>query len=301
MKYQHVVAEVCRKPWAILPEKLAVIAEFIRLSASGAKLSEEEIQASMSAGPRVSPKGSGAVAVISIFGTISRRANLMSKFSGGTSIEQLTDSFRQAVKDPSVKAIVFNVDSPGGSVDGVPELAAEILASRDQKKTIAVADTMAASAAYWLAASASEIVVTPSGSVGSIGVFAVHEDYSQALDTAGLKITLVSAGKFKTEGNPYQPLSDEARTALQADVDAFYSMFVKAVSKGRGATQEAVRTGYGEGRMVMAQDAVKQGMADRVGTLDDVLAGLGVGSGNAKLAAEFPGRALRARELDLYQ
>jgi ClpP class serine protease len=89
--------------------------------------------------------------VIPVYGTISRRANMMSKFSGGTSIEQLTSSFRAAMSDPSVKAVVFNVDSPGGSVDGVPELAAEIFAAASQKKTIAVSDTMAASAAYWLA------------------------------------------------------------------------------------------------------------------------------------------------------
>jgi len=142
-KYSHIISEVCRKPWAILPEKLAVIAQFIRMSAAGEKLSEEEIQASMSAGPRVSPKSSGAVAVIPVYGTISRRMNMMSRMSGGTSIEQLTASFRQAMNDPSVKAIVLNIESPGGSVDGVPELATEILAGRARKKTIAISDTMA--------------------------------------------------------------------------------------------------------------------------------------------------------------
>jgi signal peptide peptidase SppA len=297
-RYSHIISEVCRKPWAILPEKLAVIAQFIRMSAAGEKLSEEEIEASMSAGPRVSPKGSGAVAVIPVYGTISRRMNMMSRMSGGTSIEQLTASFRQAMSDPSVKAVVLNVDSPGGSVDGVPELGAEIFSSRSQKKTIAVADTMAASAAYWIAAQADELVVTPSGSVGSVGVFAVHEDYSKALESEGISVTLVSAGKYKTEGNPYQPMSAEAKDALQADVDKFYGMFVKAVAQGRGATQESVRNGYGEGRMVMAADAVKEGMADRVATLDQVLADLGVGSGSAKIAASI---TRRARELELYQ
>lgn len=298
MKYSHIISEVCRKPWAILPEKLAIIAQFLRMSAAGEKLSEEEIQSSMSAGPRVSPKGSGAVAVIPVYGTISRRMNMMSKMSGGTSIEQLTSSFRQAMSDPSVKAVVLNVDSPGGSVDGVPELAAEILSARAQKKTIAVSDTMAASAAYWIASACDEIVVTPSGSVGSIGVFAVHEDYSKALEAEGVSVTLVSAGKYKTEGNPYQALSGEAKDALQSDVDKFYGMFVKAVAQGRGATQESVRSGYGEGRMVMAQDAVKAGMADRVGTLDQVLSDLGVGSGSAKVAASI---SRRERELSLYQ
>jgi len=298
-KYSHIISEVCRKPWAILPEKLAVIAQFIRMSAAGEKLSEEEIQASMSAGSRVSPKSSGAVAVIPVYGTISRRMNMMSRMSGGTSIEQLTASFRQAMSDPSVKAIVLNVDSPGGSVDGVPELGAEILAARAQKKTIAVSDTMAASAAYWLASACDELVVTPSGSVGSIGVFAVHEDYSKALETEGVSVTLVSAGKYKTEGNPYQALSSEAKDALQSDVDKFYGMFVKAVAQGRRTTQETVKNGYGEGRMVMAQDAVKEGMADRVATLDQVLADLGVGSGSAKIAASSISR--RERELSLYQ
>jgi signal peptide peptidase SppA len=298
-KYSHIISEVCRKPWAILPEKLAVIAQFIRMSAAGEKLSEEEIQASMSAGPRVSPKSSGAVAVIPVYGTISRRMNMMSRMSGGTSIEQLTASFRQAMSDPSVKAIVLNVDSPGGSVDGVPELGAEILAARAQKKTIAVSDTMAASAAYWLASACDELVVTPSGSVGSIGVFAVHEDYSKALETEGVSVTLVSAGKYKTEGNPYQALSSEAKDALQSDVDKFYGMFVKAVAQGRRTIQETVKNGYGEGRMVMAQDAVKEGMADRVATLDQVLSDLGVGSGSAKIAASSISR--RERELSLYQ
>jgi ClpP class serine protease len=97
-------------------------------------------------------------------------------------------------------------------------------------------------------------------------VFAVHEDYSKALEAEGISVTLVSAGKYKTEGNPYQALSGEAKDALQSDVDKFYGMFVKAVAQGRGATQESVRNGFGEGRMVMAQDAVKEGMADRVAT-----------------------------------
>jgi ClpP class serine protease len=88
------------------------------------------------------------------------------------------------------------IDSPGGALDGVPEFAGEIFATRGRKKVIAIANTIAASAAYWIASSAEELVVTPSGSVGSIGVFAVHEDLSKALDMAGLKVTLLAAFRW---------------------------------------------------------------------------------------------------------
>lgn len=280
MKYSHVVTEVFRKPWAILPEKFSVISEMVMLRASGGRLTEEDIRerllaADMHAGPRNSQQTFGTAAVIPVYGVIGRRANLMSSFSGGTSVENLTKKFRAAVADPSVKAIVLDVDSPGGTVDGVDELAAEIYDSRKKKKTVAVANGMAASAAYWIASACDELVVTPSGSVGSIGVFAAHEDLSKLYETMGVKVSLVSAGKYKTEGNEYEPLSDDARAEMQSKVDAFYGMFVKAVARGRGASQADVREGFGQGRMVLASNGVKARMVDRVATLDQTLERLG--------------------------
>jgi signal peptide peptidase SppA len=302
MKYEHVFAEVFRKPWAILPEKLTVIAQLVSLRAAGGKLSQEEIQvrldeAALRAGPR-SQQGFGAVAVIPIRGVISQRANLMSQMSGGTSIEKLTSQFRQALGDASIKAIVFDVDSPGGGVEGVPELADEIYKSRGQKKSIAVANGTAASAAYWLASSAGEMVVAPSGEVGSIGVFCAHEDTSKALDQAGVKVSLISAGKYKVDGNPFEPLSDNAREDLQSKVDAYYGMFVKSVGRGRRASQDDVRGGFGQGRMVLAAQAVKAGMADRVATMDDTLARLGATGGNTALMAAATQPELRADDGD---
>jgi signal peptide peptidase SppA len=299
MKYEHIVGEVFGKPWAILPEKLKVIAHLVALRASGSRLSEDEIharltEASLTAGPRTQ-QSFGVVAVIPIQGVIMRRANLMSQISGGSSVEKITSQFRQALADSSVKAIVFDVDSPGGSVDGIPELASEIYGARGQKKSIAVANTMAASAAYWLASAAGEVVVVPSGAVGSIGVYTEHNDYSKALEQAGIKATLISAGKYKVDGNDSEPLSDSARADLQAKVDAFYGMFVKDVARGRRASQGDVREGFGEGHMVLAADAVKEGMADRVATMDDVLAKLGAGSSNAaRVAAASGSPELRA-------
>jgi capsid assembly protease len=290
MKYEHVVAEVFRKPWAMLPEKFAVVAKIVALRASGARLTEDEIrarvdEAAMSAGPR-SQQSFGAVAVIPIHGIISNRANLMTQYSGGTSIDKLTSQFRSALADASVKAIVFDVDSPGGTVEGVPELAEEIYKSRGQKKSVAVANVMAASAAYWLASAAGELVVAPSGAVGSIGVFMAHEDISKAADQAGYKVTYISAGKYKTDGNEFEPLSDSARADMQSKVDTFYGMFVKGVARGRRASQDDVRGGFGQGRMVLAAAAVKEGMADRVATMDDTLSRLGAtGTNQPRIAA----------------
>jgi signal peptide peptidase SppA len=288
MKYAHIVNEIFRKPWAILPEKLHVMAELVALRASGEKLSEEEIRdrIGVSAAAGRGNQSYGNVAVIPVYGVISQRMSLMTQISGGTSTERITQQLRAAMADPNCRAIVMDVDSPGGGVEGVPELAAEILDARGKKKIVAVANCMAASAAYWIASCASEIVVAPSGQVGSIGVFTAHEDLSEAMAKEGVKVSMVSAGKFKTEGNPYEPLNDDARAALQAKVNAFYEMFVKAVAKGRGVAQAGVKGGFGQGRMLLAQDAVEEGMADRVATLDQTLARLGVKSSGSSTAAE---------------
>ena len=184
-----------------------------------------------------------------------------------------------------MKVIVFDVDSPGGEVEGVPELAEEIGKSRGQKKTIAVANSVAASAAYWLAAPPGELVVIPSGQVGSIGVFVAHEDVSKQLDAAGVKVSLISAGKFKVDGNPYEPLSDSAREDLQGKVDSFYGMFVKSVARGRGVSQASVREGFGQGRMVMAADAVDSKMADRIATMDETIARVSGGTAPRRIGA----------------
>ena len=220
----------------------------------------------------------GAIAVLPLQGTISHRMGLMQQISGGTSTEQFTGWLRAALNDPQVKSVVLDIDSPGGTVTGVQELADEIYQGRQQKPIIAVANGMAASAAYYLGSQASELAVSPSGEVGSIGVFAAHEDVSQMLEQAGVKTTFISAGKYKTEGNPYEALSSEARDAMQSKVDAYYQQFVNAVARGRNTTAAQVESDMGQGRMLMAGPARKAGMVDRVATLDQTLKRLGARS-----------------------
>ncbi|MCJ7678749.1 MAG: S49 family peptidase [Anaerolineales bacterium] len=242
------------------------------------------------AGPTPTASRRGTVAVLPIYGTITQKGGggfMDFLMGGGTSTEKFGAMFSQVMADESVKAVVLDIDSPGGSVFGVPELADMIFKARGGKPIIAVSNSLAASAAYWLASQADQIVVSPSSEVGSIGVYALHEDISEMVKGMGVAVTLVSAGKHKTEANEVEPLSEEARDAIQARVDDYYGMFVKAVARGRGVTESAVRGGFGEGRVVGAVEAVKLNMADRVATLGQTLQRF-AGSGGATMLAEEP-------------
>lgn len=274
--YPHVVRAVIERPWAILPSTLATIVDIVRTRASGQRLSQADIQARIEVaasdqGPRRG-RQRGNVAVIPMYGILMPRANLMSAMSGGTSVEQLRGSFREALADGEVDAIVFDIDSQGGQVDGIPELAAEIRAARGRKPILAQANTIAYSAAHWLASQADEFVVTASGAVGSIGVVAAHIDESKADEMDGIKTTFIHSSKYKIEGNRHQPLGTEAQAAIQHDVDAFDRMLVSDVARGRRVPMETVRSDYGEGRPVNAQDALARGMVDRIETLDETVA-----------------------------
>lgn len=270
-RFTHVVSYVINTPWAIQAEKLQVIVELLHFYAGGGKFSEEEVRERIGAASRPTSRVSGAVGVLPLYGVIAHRAGLMAETSGGTSVESFTKQFRAMLADPQVGAIVLDVDSPGGSVDGIDELSAEIYNARGQKPIVAVANTLAASAAYWIATAADELVVTPSGEVGSIGVIAAHEDMSAFYDALGVKTTLITAGKYKAEGNSYEPLGEEARAVLQGRVDEYYDLFIRAVARNRGVSGADVRNGYGEGRVLGAKAAKAAGMVDRIATLDETI------------------------------
>lgn len=276
LRYSRVIAAVRDTPWAILPEKLHDILAFLNIKAQGGSI-DAEVLAELRAAARERPKlrANGDIAVLPLVGTISQRIDMMSEMSGGVTVEAFTKEFRALLNDPTVAAIVLDVDSPGGTVTGIEELSTEIFKARGIKPISAVANSLAASAAYWIASAADELAVSPSAIVGSIGVIAAHEDWSAADAMAGVKTTLITAGQYKAEGNPFEPLSDEARATIQKRVDEAYGMFTKAVARNRGVSVETVRTGFGEGRVVGAKEAVSLGMADRVATLDDVIATVG--------------------------
>jgi signal peptide peptidase SppA len=296
--YSHITQFVLNTPWAITSEKLLVIMDVLAYHAQGGHYTAEEIQERLGAVQRPLARASGAVAVLPLYGVIAQRMGMMTESSGGVSTEQFARQFRAAVDDSQVGAIVIDVDSPGGTVSGVDELSAEIHAARGTKPIVAVANSLAASAAYWIATAADELVVTPTGEVGSIGVLAAHEDASGWYEQQGVKPTLISAGKYKTEGNPYEPLSEEGRAHLQERVDEYYDMFVKAVARNRGVGVQAVRDGFGEGRVVGAKQAKALGMVDRIETLDQTLVRMQRGQRRrVQTLSELDRRARRLRAM----
>jgi HK97 family phage major capsid protein len=300
--YERIVQAFYSEPWMLMPEKLEAIAAFIEFAAAGGKYSADQVREKFAdreqptpymidiengdrfalditaANGGGSPRKGKLVAVLPITGTIMPKGNMLSDFSGGTSVEKLTKQFRSVVNNQDVRAVVLDIDSPGGSVYGIDELASEIRAARDQKKIVAQVNPLAASAAYYLGSAAHEIAMTPSGEVGSIGVFMAHRDLSKAYEEMGVKTTLISAGKYKVEANPYGPLTDEARAFLQQRVNEYYDGFVKAVAEGRGVSVKDVRNGFGQGRVVGADEAKSAGLVDRIATFDGTLERLGAAS-----------------------
>jgi HK97 family phage major capsid protein len=194
---------------------------------------------------------------------------------GGTSTERFADDFDAAVADGNISAIVIDCDSPGGNVTGTPELAKRVFAARGKKKIVAVANSLMASAAYWICSAADEVVCTPSGEVGSIGVFCVHLDESGMNEMLGLKYTIIKAGAHKAEGNSLEPLSPEAQAFMEEQVGEFNDMFVGAVSKHRAVSVKDVNAKFGQGRCLTASQAKAAGMIDRIETLQDTLIRLG--------------------------
>lgn len=290
------------RPWFIDPAKAAEMVAMLELRAAHGPRHAQEPRADRTRGPAAeAPAGAPAaqpdrIAVLRIRGVIAPRLSAMDELCGpgATSMEAFQAAFRQVAGDRSVRAIVLDVDSPGGTVDLVPETAAMIReARRADRPIVAVANTFAASAAYWLAAAADELVVTPSGEVGSIGVYVVHQDVSAALAAEGIAVTFIAEGPRKVEGNFFEPLSAEGAAALRTSVRHYYDMFTRDVAKFRGVPVSTVRADpekdeahFGGGRVYPAAIAVERGMADRVATLDETL---------ARLQAETAGSPARRR------
>lgn len=276
MEIRELLVELLNEPWALLPSAVQKIMAAIN--------GEESALLSRSA-PE-SRITSGQVAIIPIQGPIGRKANPWIPSAQGIARE-----VRQAAEDESVKGIVLDIDSPGGTASGIQETADLISGLSEKKPIVAVANNLAASAAYWIASAAREIVVVPSAEVGSIGVFAMHADESGMLDQLGIKVTMVTSSKYKAEFSPWAPLSEEARSEMQRRVNETHADFVRSVASGRGIKVSDVEKGFGEGRTVRARDAVKRGMADRIGSLESTIERLqGRYRGGGSKAEEFTAR-----------
>ena len=209
------------------------------------------------------------IAVIPIYGTLVRRTQGLEAQSGLTSYAGIAQSLETALADPSVAAILLDIDSPGGESSGVFDLADRIRAATAIKPVWAVANDMAFSAAYALASAASRLIVSRTGGVGSIGVIAMHVDQSVKDQQDGIAYTAVFAGDRKNDLNPHAPISGEAHSFLQGEVNRIYDLFATTVAKNRGMGVNTIKST--QAALYFGADAVASGLADDVGTLDDAL------------------------------
>lgn len=212
------------------------------------------------------------VAIIPIHGTLVQRAAWLDAMSGLTSYQAIRGWFDAALADPAVQAIVLDIDSGGGEVSGCFDLVDYIAASRGKKTIVAVANEAAFSAAYAIASAADQIWLPRTAGVGSVGVIALHCDESGADKMAGRKVTAIYAGDRKNDFSQHEPLSREARAVLQAEVDRVYGIFAETVARNRGLSAQQVMAL--EAGLRFGDTALEAGLADAVGTLEEVVADL---------------------------
>lgn len=279
-------------PWAMLEDR---IPGFLAFAESIADRSGPPVPSALPSPFHGEGSGVGlaaGVAVIPISGMIVPRAGLLTAMMGWTGLDALRAQLRALAADPAVSAIVLNIDSPGGLASGLVETGALLRDVRDQKLVVAYAETMAASAAYWLAASATRFIVGAEALTASVGTVLVHGEISKALEAEGETVTVFRNPGRKAEGNMLEPITPAAAANFQAIVDEMTALFQADVAKGRGVSLAKVRADFGQGSVMTARQAVAAGVADSIGTLDSALAAaLGRKRSAARAEADPPALA----------
>jgi signal peptide peptidase SppA len=258
----HVWQAAVATCWAMLPEKLPVIFEIaarenLDIEAVAAKLGRPLDNART---VTLRPDG---VAIIPIEGVIFPRASLFAAISGGVSADELAQDLATALDDPGVSGILLSVDSPGGDVNGVAEVAAMIRDGTARKPIVAYVRDLGASAAYWLAAAADEVAVASTALVGSIGVIGTVADPTKQ---SARSIEFISS---QSPHKRPDPTTQAGGARIQARVDDLAAIFIADVARYRGVTPATVASDFGQGDVLVGQAAVDAGLADRVGSFED--------------------------------
>lgn len=261
-KRVSVVDLIARQPWAITPDAMETILSIARRENEGPESVAAKLGRPLQNTRTVSIRD--GVAVVPVTGPIFRYANLFTEISGATSLDVLATDFSAALSNPSVKGIVLGIDSPGGQASGIAEFASMV--RRADKPVVAYVDGMAASAAYWIASAASDVVLSKTGEVGSIGaVIGVDVRKRDGM------MEIVSS---QSPNKRPDAATDEGRREIQTRIDALAQVFIEDVASYRSVSAETVMADFGQGGIRMGTEAVRLGMADRISSLEDVIAGL---------------------------
>ena len=275
MKFVNVLSELWLKPMLITPYMHRLLCEIVQdhitglAHADGGRAAEWAKIGDAKAADRDEAKIEmvDGVAVIPVRGIISQGLGIVEDSSGIADVFDVSRMIDLATSDRDVSAIVYDIDSPGGSVTGTPEIAAKIRAAAAVVPSVAYTSGLMASAAYWIGSQADAIYAAQSALVGSIGVYMAWLDSSRAMEMAGLKTELIKHGKFKAIGLDGTALNDEQRAMLQSRVDRVFEWFAGAVREQRDVDPAAM-----EGQTYYGDDAIAVGLVDAVGSRDDAIA-----------------------------
>ena len=270
---------VASTPWAILPSMLETISAIALRDGESVEALEARLGRPLQNTRSVTVRD--GVAIIPITGPVMRYGNMFSQISGAVSLDVLARDFSAADADPTIKAIVLDLNTPGGQANGVSDFAAMI---RGASKPVTAFVEQAASAGYWMAANASEVVISTTGEVGSIG--AVY-----SIDAGSRRSGVIEIVSSQSPNKRPDVNTSAGRAQLQARVDKWAEAFIADVAVGRKTTVEDVLAKFGQGDMKMGQEAVASGMADRVATLEEVIAGLSGKSAKGAIMANEAGAA----------
>jgi signal peptide peptidase SppA len=271
MKFEFLAQRLFNTPLAILPGKAEVIMAALseRLGISqvarvGPSMMEDDdvVYSSRGDNPRGGYDVVAGVAIIQVCGTLVQKLGTLRPFSGMTGYDGIRQNFMTAMIDPEVKAIMLDIDSPGGEVSGCFDLVDTIYNSRGTKPIWSILNESAYSAGYAIASAADRICVPRTGGVGSIGVIWMHMDWSKALTTAGFKVTFITFGESKADGHPEIPLSGEALERFQSDINTMGELFVSTAARNRNISAKVIRDT--QARTYMGAAGVSIGLADEV-------------------------------------
>lgn len=262
----HLASRLFGTPLLVHRAKLDVI-----LAVLGDRLNIQPPAADLALpGPRNMPSGTPGIAVIPVHGTLVKRTVGFDAASGLISYTEIAAMLDSALADPQIAGILLDIDSPGGEASGSFELARRVREASAVKPVWAVANDSAYSAAYAIGSAANRLIVSETGGVGSIGVIALHIDQSVKDANEGYRYTAVTAGTHKNDFSPHQPLTDEAKAELQAEVNRLYGLFVEHVGSMRTLATDDVRST--EAGLYFGANAIAAGLADAVGTFESALA-----------------------------
>jgi protease-4 len=207
----------------------------------------------------------GNVAVISVHGLISPSAESF----GQPSVNDWMDLLDEAAADPEVRAVVLDINSPGGAPVASAELADAV--KRLDKPTVAWIRDLGASGAYWTASAADHVVAHELSMTGSIGVLGSYLEFSGLLDDYNVTYQRLVAGEYKDAGSPLKELEEKERTMLENQLDKMHGIFIEAVAENRNLSVDEVRR-VADGRILLGGEALEAGLVDELGGEDEVQA-----------------------------